>query len=201
MFDRPPPKQTNIEFIMIRFSQIFVSAICAVLLASACSTAKPESSAAEYKPAATMSDSITGYWTVPDPDTNKTDAIVIGYQKDGVFYYRMVAVYDDSGKLTDTAANCTQKAKGIKGNPKMCSFDMIWGLKFDGKKYSGGHIIDPDSGKVYNCEVWYDAAKQSLVVRGELWIFGENMNWYKAENIPNGAKVNPANLTPFTFEK
>ena len=201
MFDQAPPKGANIAFVMIQILHIFITAIFAVLAAS-CNTAKQANTPAAQKPEIDANAaSITGYWTIPDPDTKKPDAIVIGYKKDGVYYYRMVAVYDDSGRLTDTIANCTQRAKGITGNPKMCDFDMIWGLKFDGKKYSNGHIIDPDSGKIYNCQVWYNEATQNLIVRGELWIFGENMDWHKPESIPESAKVNPSKLSPKIFEK
>ena len=201
MFDQAPTKGANISFVMIRILQIFIAAIFAVLTASCNATKQANAPASQNIAKTTTTDNITGYWTIPDPDTKKPDAIVIGYKKDGVYYYRMVAVYDDSGRLTDTIANCTQRAKGITGNPKMCDFDMIWGLKFDGKKYSNGHIIDPDSGKIYNCQVWYNEATQNLIVRGELWIFGENMDWHKPESIPESAKVNPSKLSPKIFEK
>ena len=139
---------------------------------------------------------IAGYWVVPDPKTKKPDCIVVSYEKNGIYYCRMVAVYDDYGNLTDTAKKCSQRAKAIKGSPLLCEFDMIWGLKFDGKKYTGGRIVDPDSGKVYDCDAWFSPSKDSLVIRGKLLIFGENVFWKRATELPDGAAVDLNSIVP-----
>ncbi len=141
---------------------------------------------------------IGGYWRIADSDTGKTESVIICYAADEVYYCRMVAVYDDDGKLTDTTENCAQRSKGIRGNPKLCEFDFIWGLKFNGKIYDSGSVIDPDSGSVYNCKAWYDSEKDCLVVRGELFGFGQNQYWgrFDAKSLPQGANVDSAGLKP-----
>ena len=141
---------------------------------------------------------IEGYWTLPDPSSGKPDSILYAYQNGGLRFCRMVAIYNDAGKITDTLANCQQRAKKIKGNPKLCEFDLVWNLKFDAKdkKYSG-KITDPDSGSTYDCDVWIDPKNDILTIRGKVLIFGESLECKRAATLPDGAEVKTKNLAPF----
>ena len=139
--------------------------------------ARAETEAEAPKPR-TQTD-IGGKWFVPDDDNPaQPQSIVLFYKKpDGTFAAKMVAIYHD-GKIDDTEAAPKERAKKIDGNPFLCGLDFIWGLALDADsaRYAG-KVIDPDSGKTYKCEVWFDTQKQTLVVRGELLIFGVNQYW------------------------
>ncbi len=139
---------------------------------------------------------ISGFWNLTDLLSGKLSSIVFIYEHDGLFYGRMVAIYDDDEKLSDTIENCSQKAKGISGNPPLCSFDFIYGLRFDKSKgkYTNGTILDPDSGGRYKCEAWYSPEKDELNVSGKVAIFGMTMHWRRSTEIPEGAKIQK--LTP-----
>ncbi len=149
-------------------------------------------------PEVKSSGGISGYWRIDDSGSGKIESVIICYEADSVYYCRMVAVYDDDGKLTDTFSDCKQRSKGIKGSPKLCEFDFIWGLKFNGKIYDSGSVINPDSGSVYNCKAWYDADKDSLVMRGELFGFGQNQYWkrFDEKSLPEGSKVDSSAIKP-----
>lgn len=144
---------------------------------TAAADARVEISAEAPKPR-TQTD-IGGKWFVPDDDNPaQPQSIVLFYKKpDETFAAKMVAIYHD-GKIDDTEAAPKERAKKIDGNPFLCGLDFIWGLALDADsaRYAG-KVVDPDSGKTYKCEVWFDTQKQTLVVRGELLIFGVNQYW------------------------
>jgi len=166
------------------------------LLTFACSKSKSRP-AANVQNADCPEAKIEGYWTLPDPSSGKPDSIVYAYQNGGLRFCRMVAIYNDAGKITDTLANCQQRAKKIKGNPKLCEFDLVWNLKFDAddKKYSG-KITDPDSGSTYDCDVWIDPKNDTLTIRGKVLIFGQSLECKRAATLPDGAEVKTKNLAP-----
>jgi uncharacterized protein (DUF2147 family) len=53
--------------------------------------------------------------------------------------------------------------------------DIIWNLKKEDSKYTGGKILDPQKGKVYGCEIWRENEK--LIVRGKIAFLGRNQTW------------------------
>lgn len=142
---------------------------------------------------------IEGYWQIID-DNGKPESIAVVYPHEGMYFCRMVALYDeDTGKVNETVANPKQKADGIKGNPYLCGLDFIWNLKpeGDGHRYKGT-VTDPDNGNNYTCEVWFDKDKGTLVVRGEWLMFGENKYWpsIAEADVPAEARVDLKTLTP-----
>lgn len=146
---------------------------------------------------------IDGFWLVPDDDNgDKIQSAVVVYEYKGQRYCKMLTIYDeDTEKLTETIKKPIERAQGIQGNPYLCGLDFIWGLKYDenSKRYKG-HVVDPDSGNVYRCKVWYDSDKKMLVVRGELFVFGENEYWPPADTkfLPDDLRPDVSKLVPNT---
>ena len=68
----------------------------------------------------------------------------------------------------------------------ICGLDFITGLKLSNNGRYVGTVVDPDTGKKYKCEVWYDSKIKKLAVRGELFIFGVTNYWppIASENLP-----------------
>lgn len=134
---------------------------------------------------------ITGLWKSRDPHSDKPRSLVAVYKYQDMYYGRMIATYDEEGKIKDTILTQTSKASGVVGHPPYCGMDFIYNVKqesADGQpedKYRG-KIIDPEKGKVYNAEFWLEG--DILIVRGELWIFGKNIPWQKAskKDLPKG---------------
>ena len=113
---------------------------------------------------AEAAEGVVGYWTTIDDETHEAKSIVRVYEYEGKIYGRVVQV------LTDKTA----KAK-LPGSPLIEGLDIIWGLKADGDKYTGGEILDPKKGKVYGCEMWRDG--ENLIVRGKIAFLGRNQTW------------------------
>ncbi|MGC2596032.1 MAG: DUF2147 domain-containing protein [Rhabdochlamydiaceae bacterium] len=140
------------------------------------------------------SQDITGLWKSRDQHSDKPRSLVAIYKYQDKYYGRMLATYDDEGKIKDTILEKKEKAPGVVGNPPYCGMDFIYNVKTEGDngekndKYKG-KIIDPEKGKVYSAEFWLSG--DVLIVRGELWIFGKNIPWQKAskKDLPKGFSV------------
>lgn len=122
---------------------------------------------------------IIGYWTTIDDETKTAKSVVQIYQYKGKYFGRIV----DLLKNKEAIAN-------LPHSPKILGLDIIWNLEKDGKKFSGGQILDPQKGKVYGCEIWRNG--ENLIVRGKIAFLGRNQTW-----VPNNDfKSDTADLIP-----
>jgi uncharacterized protein (DUF2147 family) len=133
-------------------------------------------------------DSIVGLWKSTDQNSDKPRALVAIYQYHDQYFGRMLATYDDNGNIKDSILEKKDKAPGVVGNPPYCGMDFIYNVEKEDDnddKYKG-KIIDPEKGNEYTAELWREG--EDLIVRGELWIFGKNITWYKAtkQDLPKG---------------
>jgi len=153
---------------------VLFSLFSALLILSSCSSPEQQG--------------IAGLWKSRDQNSDKPRSLVAIYKYKDMYYGRMLATYDENGKIKDTILEKKEKATGVVGNPPYCVMDFVYHLKQekdDPLKYEG-KIIDPEKGKVYTAEVWLDG--DNIIVRGKVWIFGENIPWHKAANkdLPSG---------------
>ncbi len=114
---------------------------------------------------AMAAESITGVYKTIDDETGDAKSLVQIYAYQGKMYGRVIELFQDPDK----------KAVGIKGDPKILGLDVIWGMEDGGKRFEGGHILDPQKGKIYRCEIWREGNK--LIVRGKIGPFGRNQTW------------------------
>ena len=133
---------------------------------------------------------ITGLWKSRDEKSDKPRSLVAIYKYKDKYYGRMLATYDEEGKIKDTILEKKEKATGVVGHPPYCGMDFVYDVRQreKDKKYKG-KIIDPQKGKVYNAEFWLEG--NVLIVRGKVWIFGKNIPWQKAseKDLPKGFKM------------
>lgn len=133
---------------------------------------------------------IIGLWKSRDQHSEKPRSLVAIYRYQGKYYGRMLATYDDNGKIKDTILEKKDKAPGVVGNPPYCGMDFIYNVEKeeDEDRYKG-KIIDPEKGNVYDAEFWREG--NVLIVRGEVWIFGQNIPWQMAskKDLPEGFKM------------
>jgi uncharacterized protein (DUF2147 family) len=122
-------------------------------------------------------DEITGLWKILNDENQLPRTIVAIYESGGKRYGRIIATYDKQGVMDDTIDNPHDRAPGLVGDPFYCGLDLIWNLEDNGDTYKG-KICDPRKGKTYVAELWIKG--NTLVVRGELFIFGKNQHWPQA---------------------
>jgi uncharacterized protein (DUF2147 family) len=122
---------------------------------------------------------IIGFWKTVDEHTSKVQSVVAIYQYQGKYYGRIIATYDQSGKMADSIYAPKERAPGVKGHPYYAGLDIIYDIQKEGDRYKEGKIIDPEQGKEYDAELWLQDG--NLIVRGEILVFGRNQTWPPAQ--------------------
>lgn len=132
--------------------------------------------------------SIAGFWKSIDDETGKPRCVVAVYEYKDMYYGRMIATFDDTGKVKETIYAPKGRAPGVLGNPYYCGLDFIWNLRDRGSKFKG-KIMDPEAGSIYNAELWVENG--NLIVRGKLLFFGKSQTWLPATqaDFPKGFKM------------
>lgn len=118
---------------------------------------------------------IEGFWKTINEKTGRAESVVAVYEHNGKFYARIIATFDDHGKIDDSIAAPVGRAPGVKGNPYYSGLDIMWNLEKKGNRYSNGRIMDPEKGRVYSAQMWREG--RHLIVRGEILFFGRNQSW------------------------
>jgi uncharacterized protein (DUF2147 family) len=125
-----------------------------------------------------FSQSIIGKWKTIDDETGKETSVIEVFQKDKKIYGKIVEIIDSEkrDKLCNLCPN-PDKNKPILG------LTIIKGLEKEGDEYNDGQILDPKSGKLYNCYIKLDG-KDKLKVRGfiGLSLFGRTQYWYRVKS-------------------
>lgn len=130
-------------------------------------------------PARTAEPSPVGRWTAFDDDTGKAEAI-IQIQKQGDALVGWIDKILDEPK-DDKPPRCTACEGELKNAP-IIGLKIIQHMQPEGDAWRG-HIMDPESGKVYNASMSLREAGQDLEVRGYIGIplFGRSQTWERAE--------------------
>ena len=120
-----------------------------------------------------------GLWKTIDDDTGKPRSLIRISDKNG----ELIATFE-KGLLPSDSPNdvCEQCTAERKGKP-LIGMVIMDGMKAKGDAYEGGHILDPDNGKVYNCKIKLDSTGKQLEVRGFIGIslIGRSQIWVREE--------------------
>ena len=119
---------------------------------------------------------IEGRWKTFNEKTKKAESIIEIFKKqDGKFYGKIVHLLVEGGN-----GNCMACVDDRKGKP-MIGLEIIRGLEKDGNEYSGGRIMDPESGDEYKCIIKRDG--KYLKVRGYVGFaaMGRTQVWESAD--------------------
>jgi len=146
----------------------FIACVCITNMALA--TAKPASVKAPVR----------GFWRTLDDKTGKPKSIIRLYDCGEELCGRIVALYNDDEEISETMLAPVKVAEKVKGKPKVAGLDVIWAMKWNGKEFSGGRIMDPQSGSVYSSVIWQDKEDvdfNQLKVRGKIGPFGRTQMW------------------------
>ena len=116
-----------------------------------------------------------GNWTTIDDVTGKKRSVVHISVSGNSLSGTIMKVFPQPGD-TGKCNNCPGafKDKPIKG------LTFLWGLKDEGNgTWSGGHVIDPKTGKVYKAKITMDGNK--LHVRGYVGVslLGRTQTWVR----------------------
>ncbi len=105
----------------------------------------------------------------------------------------VVEIREEKGTLIGTArgslrqgepSNPTcERCQGERKGKPIFGMDILTGLHADGDEWTGGEILDPDSGKVYKAKIKLIDGGKKLVLRGFIGIslMGRSQTWVRAE--------------------
>jgi uncharacterized protein (DUF2147 family) len=151
-----------------RTTTLFTSVLLFSLWAPVASAQNTGSSSPNQSP--------VGLWKTVDDVTGKARSIV--------------AIWDDKGKLggriqklinpIKNDPRCDECSGALKGKP-MLGMQILWGLQKDRDGWSGGSILDPESGKTYKCLLSLEDGGRKLKVRGfiGLALLGRTQYWFR----------------------
>jgi len=153
---------------MIRLASLAVS----LALAFAAPLA---SSAAAADAVASAADSPIGLWKTIDDKTGAPRALVRIYEQDGRLFGKIESSFTP-GAEHRVCEVCDDERKG----QPILGLVIIRNMKHAGDEYSGGDILDPDSGRVYHCKMHVEGGTR-LVVRGYIGfsLLGRNQTWQR----------------------
>ncbi len=166
---------------------VFAAAACAASVPLA-AQAQPPAPAASQSPAASgtgatanapaSAQSPVGLWRNIDDETKKPKALVRITERDGVYYGRIERILTEK---TDALCDlCTDERKDqpVQG---MQIIDGMRASADDPGLYEGGHILDPNNGKVYRSRMRVVDGGERLEVRGYIGapLFGRTQTWVR----------------------
>lgn len=78
------------------------------------------------------------------------------------------------------------KCKGERANQKVLGMTVLWGLKADAKDpltFTGGQVLDPDSGNIYSARIKLAPDGKKLTLRGYIGnpLLGRSQTWERAD--------------------
>jgi uncharacterized protein (DUF2147 family) len=103
---------------------------------------------------------VVGKWKTIDDYTGKPVAVVDIFEYKGKIYGKVIDVYNPKNK-TRVCENCS----GSDKNKPIVGLTVIKGLTKEGDEYTNGKILDPKSGRLYQCYIALEN-QDKLKVRG-----------------------------------
>jgi uncharacterized protein (DUF2147 family) len=130
--------------------------------------------------AAAGADSPIGLWKTIDDKTGAPRAIVRIYEQDGMLFGKIESSFTPGAehRVCDV---CDDERKGHA----ILGLVIVRNMKHADDGYSGGDILDPETGRVYHCKMHVEGGTR-LVVRGYIGfsLLGRNQTW---QRVPQGA--------------
>jgi len=124
----------------------------------------------------TSTTSPVGTWQTIDDHTGQPKALVqITEQADGTLSGKVIKGLEPNDDPTRRCTECTDARK----DQLMLGMTIIDGVKQDGANWDGGHILDPENGKIYRCKMHVEDGGKTLVVRGYIGfaLLGRSQTW------------------------
>jgi len=121
-----------------------------------------------------------GVWQTVDDHTGKPKALVqITDEGNGTLSGKVIKGLGANDTPDRRCTACTDERKDqlIQG------MTIIDSMTPAGDGWDGGHILDPENGKVYRCKMHLEDGGQKLVVRGYLGIslLGRSQTWIRQQ--------------------
>jgi uncharacterized protein (DUF2147 family) len=118
-----------------------------------------------------------GFWnTISDKD-GKPTAVVEIHEVNGELFGVVRALLVEADPADSICGKCTDERKG----QPIVGMEIVGHMRPDGDAWSGGEILDPETGKIYRAKMWLTDGGSKLVVRGYIGfsLFGRSQTWLR----------------------
>lgn len=128
-------------------------------------------------PSASLSSPV-GKWKTIDDATGKVKSIVAIREENGKFYGTIEQIFDPPVPKP----TCYLCGGAMKDRP-LVGLQVLWGFKWDGSKWSGGQVLDPETGKIYRASLALEGGGRELRLHGYIGVplFGRTQYWSRVE--------------------
>lgn len=119
-----------------------------------------------------------GIWKTFDDKTHQFRGTVRVYEQSGELFARI-----ESAVNPKEAANVCDLCPGDRKNKPILGLIIMRGMRRHGDEYSGGEILDPDTGSIYRCKLKVVDDARKLILRGYigLALLGRSQVWLRQE--------------------
>jgi uncharacterized protein (DUF2147 family) len=117
-----------------------------------------------------------GLWKTLDDKTGRPRGVVRVYEQNGEFLGRVVDAVEPKERR-EICDRCT----GERKDKPVIGMVILWGLRRHGGEYTGGQILDPDTGSVYHCKARLSDKGRKLLLRGYIGVplLGRSQVWVR----------------------
>jgi uncharacterized protein (DUF2147 family) len=119
-----------------------------------------------------------GLWQTVNERTGEVESLVRIIAINGRLEGKVEAVMSPPAPSANPVCD---ECKGELKNKPIVGMTILRGLRQDGEEYTGGEILDPDNGKVYQCKIRLMDDGNKLEIRGFIGIslFGRTETWIR----------------------
>jgi uncharacterized protein (DUF2147 family) len=121
-----------------------------------------------------------GTWQTIDDNTGQPKALVqITPDGNGNLTGKIIKGLNPNDNPDRRCTACS----GERKDQLMLGMTIINDMKKDGDGWAGGHILDPENGKLYKCKMHLEDGGQKLVVRGYIGVslIGRSQTWIRQQ--------------------
>ena len=128
----------------------------------------------------TTASSPVGQWKTVDDVTGKINSDVRIWEENGKLYGRIEKLID--GDSNDPDPRCIRCSGDLK-DQRLVGLRILWDLTPDGNRWTGGEILDPDTGRIYRCSIALGDGGKKLKVHGFIGfsLLGRTEYWLRDE--------------------
>ena len=118
-----------------------------------------------------------GIWKTIDDNTGEAKSHIDIYENGGKLFGKIVKL------LLSPADKICDKCTGDKKGKKLMGMLLMENLEPYSDYWKYGTIMDPETGKVYGCSIWFeDGNTDELKVRGKHWTgLYRTQTWYRVK--------------------
>ena len=121
-----------------------------------------------------------GLWKNIDDVTGKPKALIRITENKGELRGQIEKLFPAAGENPNPRCD---KCQGANKDQPVLGMVFMSGLRKNGDQYSGGEILDPDSGKVYRSKLMLVEGGKKITVRGYIGMpmFGRSQTWVRQD--------------------